>query len=67
MAETGSLILPSTGSRPVQILPPVHVVWVCAGRIFSRLEEALLELRPALPAASIPEDRPAHLSRILYS
>ena len=51
VAETGSLILPSTGTRAVQILPPVHIVWVPADRLFARLEDALAELRPGLPAA----------------
>ena len=35
----------------MQLLPPVHVVWVPAGRVFARLEEALLEMQPGLPAA----------------
>lgn len=51
-ADTGSLILPSTGSRAVQLLPPVHVVWVLADRVFARLEDALLDLQPGLPAAA---------------
>lgn len=51
VAETGSLILPSTGTRSVQLLPPVHIVWLPAGRVFARLEDALLEMRPELPAA----------------
>lgn len=50
-ADTGSLILPSTGTRAVQLLPPVHIVWVPAGRILARLEDALRELEPGLPAA----------------
>ncbi|MDE2985070.1 MAG: LUD domain-containing protein [Gemmatimonadota bacterium] len=50
VAETGSLILPSTGTRAVQLLPPVHIVWVPAGRVFARLEDALLRLQPRLPA-----------------
>jgi len=50
VAETGSLILPSTGTRAVQLLPPVHIVWVPADRIFARLEDALLAMRPELPA-----------------
>ena len=49
VAETGSLILPSTGTRAVQLLPPVHIVWVPAGRVFARLEDALIELQPRLP------------------
>ncbi len=49
-ADTGSLILPSTGTRAAQLLPPVHVVWVPLDRIFGRLEDALLELQPRLPA-----------------
>ena len=49
-ADSGSLILPSPGTRSVQLLPPVHVVWV--ERVFERLEDALRELRGAgLPAA----------------
>lgn len=50
-ADSASLILPSTGSRAVQLLPPVHVVWVPAGRVFARLEDALAELQGDLPAA----------------
>ena len=45
VADSGSLILPSTGTRAVQLLPPVHVVWVPEGRIFAGLEDALAELR----------------------
>ena len=51
VAESGSLILPSTGTRAVQLLPPVHVVWVPRGRVFARLEDALRELQEDLPAA----------------
>ena len=51
VAEAGSLILPSTGTRAVQLLPPVHIVWVPEGRVFARLEEALWELRDELPSA----------------
>ena len=51
VAESGSLILPSTGTRAAQLLPPVHIVWVPDGRIFARLEDALSELRNGLPAA----------------
>lgn len=50
-ADSGSLILPSTGARAVQLLPPVHVVWIPAARIFARLEDALAELQEDLPAA----------------
>lgn len=45
VADTGSLILASTGARAVPLLPPVHVVWVPEGRVFARLEDALAELR----------------------
>ena len=54
VADSGSLILASSGMRAVQLLPPVHVVWVPEGRVFARLEDALAELRAlddALPAA----------------
>ena len=50
VAESGSLILPSTGTRAVQLLPPVHVVWVPRGRVYGRLEDALRELRRDLSA-----------------
>ncbi len=52
VAETGSLILPSTGGRAVQLLPPLHIVWISADRIFARLEHALLSLAADLPAAA---------------
>ena len=51
VAESGSLILPSTGTRAAQLLPPVHIVWVPEGRVFARLEDALAELQQGLPAA----------------
>ena len=51
VAETGSLVLASTGGRAVQVLPPVLVVWVPAGRVYGRLEDALLDLAADLPAA----------------
>ncbi len=50
VAESGSLILPSTGTRAVQLLPPVHVIWVPEGRVYARLEDALTELQEDLPA-----------------
>ena len=49
-ADSGSLILPSTGARAVQLLPPVHVVWIPETRVFARLEDALAELQKDLPA-----------------
>ncbi len=49
VAETGSLVLESTGGRAAQLLPPVLVVWV--QRIFGRLADALAEMAPSLPAA----------------
>ena len=51
VAETGSLILPSTGTRAVQLLPPLHVVWIPADRVLARLEDALLEMQPGLPGS----------------
>lgn len=51
VADSGSLILPSTGARAVQLLPPVHVVWIPAGRVYARLADALAELQAVLPAA----------------
>ncbi len=51
VAETGSLLLESTGGRATQLLPPVLVAWVPRGRVFGRLGDALGELAPRLPAA----------------
>ena len=51
VAETGSLILRSTGSRAVQLLPPLHIIWVRAEHIVFRLEEAFANLTDNLPAA----------------
>ena len=51
VAETGSLVLESTGGRAVQVLPPVLVAWVPVGRVYGRLEDALIDLAADLPAA----------------
>ena len=52
VAETGTLVLASDGGRAVQLLPPVLVVWVPAGRVFGRLGDALPELSKRLPAVA---------------
>ena len=51
VADTGSLILPSTGTRAVQLLPPLHVVWISADRVLARLEDALLDMQLELPGS----------------
>ena len=55
VAESGSLVLPAGGIRAVQLLPPVHVVWV--RRVFARLGDALVALTDELagddPAAAV--------------
>ncbi|MDH3222252.1 MAG: lactate utilization protein [Gemmatimonadota bacterium] len=40
-AETGTLVLPATEGRRVQLLVPVHVVWLDEGHIHARLQDAL--------------------------
>ena len=52
VAETGTLVLAPDGGRAVQLLPPVLVVWVPAGRVFGRLGDALPELSKRLPAVA---------------
>ena len=52
VAETGTLVLEPDGGRAVQLLPPVLVVWVPAGRVFGRLGDALPELSKHLPAVA---------------
>ena len=52
VAETGTLVLEPDGGRAVQLLPPVLVVWVPAGRVFGRLGDALPELSKRLPAVA---------------
>jgi len=49
-ADTGSLLLESTGKRAVQLLPPIHIVWLPTARIFPRLHDALEAQANALPA-----------------
>ncbi len=51
VSESGSLILPPTGPRAAQLLPPLHVIWVLPGRVFARMEDALATLRDDLPRA----------------
>jgi L-lactate dehydrogenase complex protein LldG len=50
VAETGSVALSSEEGRRVQLLPPIHLVFVEAGRVYGTLLEALEDLK-ALPAA----------------
>ncbi|RDI96400.1 lactate utilization protein B/C [Meiothermus sp. QL-1] len=51
VAETGSVILGSQEGRRVQLLPPTHLVFVSAERIYATLYEALEALKPHLPSA----------------
>ncbi|MGI9627865.1 MAG: LutC/YkgG family protein [Longimicrobiales bacterium] len=48
--DSGSVLLESTGGRRVQLLPPVHVVFVPESRVRPTLGEALEAAHPALPA-----------------
>lgn len=51
VAETGSLIMTPQDGRRTQLLPPVHVVWVDASRVFPTLRQALNLLAGELPSA----------------
>lgn len=48
--DSGSVLLESTDGREVQLLPPIHVVYLSEHRIRSTLGQALEEAHPALPA-----------------
>ena len=50
-ADSGSVLLASTSARKVQLLPPIHVVFVAEHRIHPTLGEALEEAHSKLPAA----------------
>jgi L-lactate dehydrogenase complex protein LldG len=50
-AQTGSLLLGSGEGRRLQLLPPVHLVWVRADSVHATLAEALDSVRTRLPAA----------------
>jgi L-lactate dehydrogenase complex protein LldG len=53
-ADTGTLVLGSAEGRRLQLLPPVHLVWVWEATVAPSLGEALERLRrelPELPAA----------------
>jgi L-lactate dehydrogenase complex protein LldG len=51
VVETGSVLLDAREGRRVQILPPVHLVWVPASVVHATLAEALLARRGDLPSA----------------
>lgn len=44
-ADTGTLVLGASEGRRLQLLPPVHLVWVPANRVVPSLAEALAEGR----------------------
>ena len=49
-AQTGSLLLSSREGRRSQLLPPVHLVWLDARRMYATLTEALAVHGSQLPA-----------------
>jgi len=51
VAETGTVILSSQEGRRTQLLPPSHLVFVPASRLYASLGEALDVLKAELPAA----------------
>jgi L-lactate dehydrogenase complex protein LldF len=50
-AETGTLLLDSRERRAIQLLPPVHLVWLRESRIARTLSRALDSIPGELPAA----------------
>ncbi len=44
VAETGSVLLDAVDGQRVQLLPPVHLIWLPASRVRATLAEALAEL-----------------------
>ncbi|WP_457636504.1 LutC/YkgG family protein [Oceanithermus sp.] len=51
VADTGSVVLSSREGRRLQLLPPVHLVFVDAGSVVHHLEEALSRFGRELPSA----------------
>ncbi len=51
VAETGTVLLSSQEGRRAQLLPPSHLVFVPQEKIYPTLLEALMALKPQLPAA----------------
>jgi len=51
VAETGTVILSSREGRRTQLLPPSHLVFVPASRLYASLGEVLDVLKAELPAA----------------
>ena len=53
VAETGTVALPSWEGRRVHLLPPTHLVFVEAERVFGTLAEALASLEALPPALGL--------------
>jgi L-lactate dehydrogenase complex protein LldG len=70
-AATGSLVLDSREGRRLQLLPPVHLVWVDAGKVSADLGTTLEGVRAtALPAVLAPHSGPsksADIGRIVVT
>lgn len=70
-AQTGSLVLGSGEGRRLQLLPPVHLVWVEAARVRSTLGEALTAVRggglPAVVALHSGPSKSADIGRIVVT
>lgn len=50
VADTGTLLLDGREGRGLQLLPPVHLVWVPVGALRETLAQALDDARKDLPA-----------------
>ncbi len=53
VADTGSVLLSSSEGRLLQLLPPVHLVWVEETRVLRHLAEALEALGGEPPASAL--------------
>lgn len=71
-ASTGSLLLDSREGRGLQLLPPVHLVWIAAADIHPDLESALDHVRrvgalPAVLALHSGPSKSADIGRIVVT
>jgi L-lactate dehydrogenase complex protein LldG len=71
-AATGSLLLSSREGRVLQLLPPVHLVWIEEARIYEELGEALARVReigvlPATVALHSGPSKSADIGRIVVT
>jgi L-lactate dehydrogenase complex protein LldG len=71
-ANTGSLLISSREGRRLQLLPPVHLIWIDPTRVYSDLGRALEGVRdegelPAVLALHSGPSKSADIGRILVT